>query len=108
MQKPKEKQKTIDQAYEEITNDRNIWKPKPGDTIEGTIVKRQKSNFGMSFILENDDGEHILPNHQLLETLLGKCMIGDDVRVICEEPIKTSNGQTLRVYKVFLKKPARF
>jgi hypothetical protein len=100
------KQTSLDNEYEEINSEnRLIWKPQIADVLTGTIMRRQKSNFGNSFIIETDNKEsYILPNHQMLEDLLGKCMIGDKVRIVCGETIETSNGKNLQTYKVFLKK----
>lgn len=105
MAKTKETQSDLFAEYTEIVgNTWEVWKPYPGDSIEGKIVKRHKGNFGESYIIENIDGQFILPNHQMLERLLDRCMIGDRIRVVRGDSIKTGNEKTINVYKVFLKK----
>lgn len=100
-----QKQNKLQEEYEEVSNEHMIWKPQIADVLIGKIIKRQKSNFGMSFVIENDDGQYLLPNHQMLEDLLGRCAIGDNVRIVCGETIKTTKGMNLTTYKVFVKKP---
>jgi hypothetical protein len=104
MTKPKDEQIKLSEEYTEVTNKQGIWKPVIGDYISGKIVKRQKSNFGESFVLETDDGEVLLPNHKVLENLLSRCYIGDTVRVECIGTTPSNKGHDIMLYKVFLRK----
>ena len=105
MVKANEKQQQIFEEYEEVSNEYRIWKPQIADVLVGKIIKRQKSNFGMSFVLEVEDDLVLLPNHAMLETLLGRCAIGDNVRIVCTGTIPSTKGKNpLMQYKVFLKK----
>jgi hypothetical protein len=100
------KENVKEENYEEVSNEYKIWKPSLNDEIEGTIVKRQKSSFGQSYVLEKDDELYLLPNHAILEGLLDRCHIGDRVRIVCtgfqEAKEKGKNKTTL--YKVFIKR----
>jgi hypothetical protein len=99
-----EKQNKLEEEFSEVVSEQKVWKPFAGAKISGKIVKRIKSNYGSSFVLELDNETYLLPNHKVLEELLNKCYIGDVVRIECvgTAPSKFSNETML--YKVFVKK----
>ena len=104
-----EKQNVINEEYDEVSNDFKIWKPQIADVLIGKIVKRQKSSYGNSFVIEKDDELFLLPNHQVLESLLERCHIGDNVRVVCTGTQPNTKGKNpTMLYKVFIKKENQF
>ena len=106
MVKLNEKQTALEESFEEVTSEFTAWKPSVNDTITGKIVRRIKSNYGVSSVIENKDGEFILPNHAILSALLEKCAIGDTVKINCVgmEKSKTPGKNDMTLYKVFIKK----
>jgi hypothetical protein len=105
MAKVKEQQIKLEEEYNKVESSQNIWKPQINDVIEGKILKRQKSNFGNSFVLEVKGEPYLLPNHTVLEDLLTRCYIGDLVKVQCVGKTEGKQGKNgTMLYMVWVKK----
>jgi hypothetical protein len=88
--------------YEEMKPvEQQYWKPTTDSEIKGKIIKQQKSKFGMSYVLETTDGNFVLPNHVVLDSLLSMCEIGDNVKITCTGSVKNKTGNNTQLYKLF-------
>lgn len=96
-------EKLIENEFEEVTStEQQYWKPTIESEIQGTIIRRQKSTFGMSYVIETKEGAVVLPNHVVLEGLLNKCDIGDKVKIICYGAEPNKKGNNTLLYKLFV------
>lgn len=93
-------------GYQEVKNNYTYWKPTKGDEIEGKLLRKFKSNFGESFVLDlGSDILVVLPGHTVLSGLLSRVVIGEEVHIIClGESEEHKKGQKpSMLYKVFVK-----
>lgn len=98
------KQEKISEYVEVKAQEIMYWRPMTNSEIEGKIIRKQKSKFGETYVLETTDGLFGLPNHTVLDALLAMCEIGDSVKIKCTGSVENKKGNNTQLYQLFAKK----
>ena len=92
-----------------VSTEPQIWKEEEkGDTIEGKLVgKREKGGkYGnASYLIENDEGVHVVFGTTVLEDRMRAVKTGDMIRIVFKGTEKNKRSENTKIFEVFKKKP---
>ena len=93
--------------FKKVEDDKmNIWLPtKKGDSIEGTIVKKQEGKFGeqCEIKVEGEEKTVFTPSHGVLQNRLAQRSVGELIKIVYvgeELPTVKGNNPT-KMYDVY-------
>jgi hypothetical protein len=81
-----------------------VWKPaNEGDQIQGILVqKREKGGKydSESYVVENQDGMHLIFATTVLQQRMELVNVGDEVRITYKGVEQNTKGQDVKIFKV--------
>jgi hypothetical protein len=92
-----------------VSTEPQVWKEEQeGDAIEGKLVEKRENGgkYGnASYLIENDEGVHVIFGTTVLESRMRAAEIGDMIRIVFKGIEKNKRNEDIKIFEVFKKKP---
>lgn len=81
-----------------------MWESKPGQSIIGVLIssypKDEARDISARYVLENNDGQHLIWGSHTLDERMLNIKIGQLIRITRKEDKLTAKKKTIKIFKV--------